>query len=336
MVGKSYRTKLNVKSKRVHEILKRMAGTYRKIFNVGIDLQFYKATFNKDPKDHLISATLLHEVMKKGEKESYPYISQVDCGVSKRAINSSNHYFQRWYSTRETRLPVYKARKDGMRFSTTSKIKVFYDHVSIPKLGDIKLYEKGYIPQGKVYKNVSFSYDGKNWWISLEACEKSEVELNLQGTLKVSVDQKGNVTVGDNAFSNIIESENYRAQKKKRAKLIKKLRRQKEANSLISRGKKVVRTSRNMVKTRKSVQIISSKMKEIKKDYFRKVASEVARTKPQELQLLSLFDVRRKYQGYLSRYLRESGTRELLSMIKRKVESIGSKVTRYSELTLIS
>jgi 3-methyladenine DNA glycosylase AlkD len=77
-------------------------------------------------------------------------------------------------------------------------------------------------------------------------------------------------------------------------------------------------------------------MKEIKKDYFRKVASEVARTKPQELQLLSLFDVRRKYQGYLSRYLRESGTRELLSMIKRKVESIGSKVTRYSELTLIS
>ena len=221
-----------------------------------------------------------------------------------------------------------------MNFSTTSKVKVFYDHISIPKLGDIKLYEKGYIPQGKVYRNVSFSYDGKNWWISLEACEKSEAEDNLQGTLKVTTDNKGNVSLGDKTFSNIVESDNYKAQKRKRAKFMKKLNRQKKSNSFYNRsGKRVIRTSRNMMKVRKHIQLISSKMREIKKDYFKKIANEVARTKPQELQLLSLCDVRKAHGSYLSRFARESGTRELLNMIKRKAKSIGSRVTRYSCLT---
>lgn len=337
-MGRIFHTKLNIKSSKVKEALKRMAGTYRKVFNVGVDLQFDKMSYALDPKNYLFNSTDLYKEMK-SKKENYPYISQVDSGISKEAINNSNHSFKMWYFKRMHHsggalLPSYKARKEGMNFSTTSKIKVFYDHISIPKLGDIKLYEKGYIPQGKTYRNISFSHDGKNWWITLEACEKSEVAQDLQGTLKVAVDNKGNITLGDKIFSNVIEQGNYKAQKQKRAKLMKKLNRQKKANSSCNiSGKKVIRTSRNMMKTRNRVQIISSKMKEIKKDNFRKIASEVARTKPQELQLLSLIDVRRNYQGYLSRYLRESGTRELLSMIKRKAESIGSKVTRYSDLT---
>ena len=318
-----------------------MAGTYRKIFNVGMDIQFNNFVFSNTGKDHLLNSTFLHKKIKEGEN-LYPYISQVDCGITKKASNNSNNSFKKWYygrmyTSKGDRLPVYKARKDGMYFATASKIKVFYDHISIPKVGDIKLYEKGYIPQGKMYKNVSFSFDGKDWWVTLEACEKSEVQADLQGIVKVATDFKGTLTVGDVVFSNVIESESYKAQKKKRAKLMKKLHRQKEANSSYrNSGKRVIRTSRNMMKTRKSIQLVSSKMKEIKKDYFRKVASEVARTKPQELQLLSLLDVRRNHGNYLSRYLRESGTRELLSMIKRKVESIGTRVTRYSELTPIS
>ena len=336
-MGKIYRTKLNIPSIKVRETLKRMAGVYRKIFNVGMDIQFYRMAFNAQfPECQLMSSTFTHKVMKAGEK-LYPYISQVEAGISKKAINNSNLSFKRWYHTRETRLPVYKARKDGMNFSTTSKVKVFYDHISIPKLGNIKLYEKGYIPQGKVYKDVSFSYDGKNWWITLEACEKSEAlkTPSLNGTLTVTSDLRGNVALGNKVFTNVIEEKNYKAQKVKRAKLIKKLKRQKESNTFYSKstGKRVVRTSRNMMKTRQRIQLVSSKMKEIKKDNFRKIANEVARTKPQELQMLSLIDVRRNCQGYLSRYLRESGTRELMSMIKRKAEAIGSKVIRYSQLT---
>ena len=341
-MGRIFRTKLNIKSYKVKEAFKRMAGIYRKIFNVGIDLQFYRLTFSSSTKSHLLNSTFLHKVVKAGEQELYPYISTVDCGISKKASDNSNYSFKRWYynkwhSLEGKRLPDHMARKDGINFATASKIKVFYDHISIPKVGDIKLYEKGYIPQGKMYKNVSFSFDGKDWWVTLEACEKSEVEENLQGSLKVTTDKKGNVTIGDKTFTNVIETESYKAQKKKRAKLVKKLHRQKKANTLINQcGKRVIRTSRNMMRTRKRVQLVSSKMKEIKKDYFRKVATEVARTKPEELQMLSLLDVRLSHGNYLSRYYRESGTRELLSMIRRKAESIGTRVIRYSELTPIS
>ena len=334
MQNRIFKTKLNIKSKKVSEAFKKMAGIYRKIFNVGLDIQFYRATYNA-VENHLIDADFLYKVVKVGEKECYPYISKVENGISRKASDHSKYSFWRWYKMKETRLPVYKARKEGMSFATNTRIKVFYDHIHIPKVGKVKLYEKGYIPQGKVYKNVSFSYDGKNWWISLEACEKVECcpKKDLKGTVKVTSDMQGNVAIGDVTFANVIEKDNYKALKKKRAKLVKKMKRQKEANTSYPYGKKIVRTSRNMVKTRNRIQLISSKMKEIKKDAFRKIASEVARTKPKELQMLSLNDVRLNRQAYLSRYLRESGTRELLSMIKRRAESIGSKVTRYSEMS---
>ena len=333
-MGKTYKTKLNIKSSKVREALKEMSGIYRKMFNVGMDIQFYKMVYSSGPEDHLMTSTFVHDVIKVGEKELYPYISSVDSGIIKRASRASNASFRRWYFLRETRLPVYKARKEAMGFSTTSKVKVFYDHISFPKLGDLKLYEKGYIPQGKSYKNVSFSYDGKDWWVSLEACEKSEVQ-ELQGALKVSTDLKGNVTLGDKTFLNIIESDSYKAQKAKRAKLVKKLKRQKESNVQYSgAGKRLIRTSRNMMKTRERIQQISAKMKEIKLNFFKKVAHEVARIKPKELQMLSLIDARLEHQGYLSRYLRESGTWDLLGVIKHRAEALGSKITRYSNLAL--
>ena len=336
-MGRIFHTKLNIKSKKVLESFKQAAGIYRKIFNVGMDLQFYRMSMAFEHKDQVINSTFLHKVVKAGEETRYPYVSKVDSGIIKKASNNSNYSFKRWYFARETRLPVYKARKEGMNFATTSKIKVFYDHINIPKIGNVKLYEKGYIPQGQSYKNANFSYDGKNWWISLEVCDKSETTQKpenefLCNSLKVTADMKGNISLGNTTFSNVIENDNYKKQKRKRASLMKKLKRQKEANSIVSGGKKVIRTSRNMMKTRARIKAISSKMREIKKDYFRKVTNELARIKPRETQLLAMNEIRSNHQGYLSRYLRESGTRDLMSMIRRKAEALGSTVIRYSEL----
>lgn len=332
-MGKIYKTKLNIKSKKVLDALKMMSGVYRKMFNYGMDAQFYKMTVNFWPEQQLISATNLNKVVTLGKKTQYPYVLKVDSGITARAVNNAQFSFTRWYELRRTRLPEYLARKDGMYFGTTTKIKVFYDHITFPKLGKIKLYEKGYIPQGMTYKNVRFSYDGKNWWVALEACEKETTQHKLtENIIRVSTDMDGVVTLGDKTFSNIVEAPNYKAQKAKRAKLVKKLKRQKNENAyLTGAGKRVVRTSRNMMKTRNQIIKISAKMQEIKNDTFRKIASELARTKPKEVQLLSLNEARRKYQKYLSRYLRESGTKQLLNMIHRKALSIGSKVTRYSE-----
>lgn len=332
-MGQMFHTKLNIKSKKVKEALKQMAGVYRKMFNLGLDAQWYRMTYALNPENYLLSGTYLHKVIKVGEKELYPYISKVDCGITRQAVFNSNYSFKRWYHLQETRLPVYLARKNGMGFATSTKIKVFYDHISVPKLGDIKLYEKGYIPQGQVYSNVTFSYDGKDWWVSLEASERSQNDLKLEGTTKISSDKEGNVMVDDRVFKDITKSENYIAQKKKYDKLAKKMKRQKEANICYTpAGKRVVRTSRNMMKTRNRMQVVASKMKQIKKDYFRKVASTVARTKPETVLMLSQYDVAHGCQGYLSRKLREAGTKELMDMIKRKTESIGSNVQRYSYL----
>lgn len=329
-MGKVYHTKLNITSKKVRDAFKRMAGVYRSMFNLGMEAQWYMIEHGSY---ELLPSEFLRKVIKKGEKKNYPYVLDVEQGITDRAVNNSSYNFRRWFLLRETRTPKYLERKRGMNFSTETSIKVFYDHIAIPKLGNVKLFEKGYIPQGKKYKNVSFSYDGKDWWLSVEACERGEVLKDfLTPSLKIDVDSAGNLYVGDKVYSCIAESDNFKAQKAKRAKLARKLKRQKEANAFYSAGKRVIRTSRNMMKTRNQIQRVSSKMNEIRKDYHRKVVSEVARTKPKELQLLSLYDARHIRQSYLSRRMRESGTRELLRMLQRKAEAQGTAIKRYSYL----
>lgn len=339
-MGRVYHTKLKTPSKKVREAFKRMAGVYRAMFNLSMEAQWRRIVVGAHPSQVELHPDFLLEVIKLGEKKNYPFIRDVDGGITRRAVNNANYSFKRWYNYERWHqakgiiVPHYLARKRGMNFSTATNIKVFYDHISIPKLGDVKLFEKGYIPQGKRYKNVSFSYDGRNWWLSVEACEAEEVVKDfLTTSLKVDVGSNGNLYVGDKIYSCIVDSENFKAQKAKRAKLARKLKRQKEANTLYSKaGKKVIRTSRNMMKTRNQIQRVSAKMTEIRKDYHRKVVNEVARTKPKELQLLSLYDAKYIRQNYLSRRMREAGTRELLGMLKRKLEAQGSAIKRYSFL----
>lgn len=331
---KIYKTKLKI-SKKQETLFKQMAGVYRKAFNLGIDMQDFRVTFsNHNPSEYFISGTQLLKCMKEEEKHR-PYMSTVDCGIVTRATFNSNLSFKRWYNLytigkAKTRLPKYLSRKkDIPHFGTSTPLKVFHDHIEIPKVGKVSLYERGYIPQGKKYSNASFSYDGKNWWITLEVQERvNNVEPLTDRALTLSLERNGDLTLNDSVISNVINSENYLKQKAKHKKLMKKYKRQALNNSIIT-TRTVVRTSRGMMKTRKALLHSSKKLENIKKDYFRKKANEVARTKPKEIRFPSFYLLRQKYQGLLTHCFRESDTAMFLSMLRRKLRLQGTRLIGY-------
>ena len=127
---KTYRVKLNIKSKKTLEGLKRLAGIYRKFYNNALNHQMdtcsgyfdFNHEFLKNPKCRFLTGTQLSDYSRKLRKK-YPYARKVDVGIiMKAAFTASNAYLSAW----KYKIPdKFMSRKKGdIRFKTNS-IKVF-------------------------------------------------------------------------------------------------------------------------------------------------------------------------------------------------------------------
>ena len=318
-----------------------MAGVFRFVFNKTIDYQWYKMVMlSLDPSTHLSTIPYLRTCLTSDKNEKgWDFLNEVDESVQRKAISCSHKSFLRWYDFRQEQatarkiglIPKYIARKtEGMRF-TTSNIKIFYDHIKVPKLGKIKLYEKGYIPQGEKVTKACFTHDGKDWWLAVEINSEKEVKKaqDLTGDLYADFTTDGSLITNAGTFKSVTSQPSYKVVSKRYDKIAKKLRRQKRANFVRqASGKIVVRTSRNMMKTRKALLKTANKLARIKSDYFRKVANKLAITKPQKVYLLSKDVIRHTRQDYLSRVARAAGVRQFSDILTRKLELQGTSVER--------
>lgn len=318
-----------------------MAGVFRFVFNKTIDYQWYKMVMlSLDPSTHLSTVPYLRTCLTSDKNEKgWDFLNEVDESVQRKAISCSHKSFLRWYDFRQEQatarkiglIPKYIARKtEGMRF-TTSNIKIFYDHIKVPKLGKIKLYEKGYIPQGEKVAKACFTHDGKDWWLAVEINSEKEIKKaqDLTGDLYADFTTDGSLITNVGTFKSVTSQPSYKVVSKRYDKIAKKLRRQKRANFVRqASGKIVVRTSRNMMKTRKALLKTANKLARIKSDYFRKVANRLAITKPQKVYLLSKDVIRHTRQDYLSRVARAAGVRQFSDILTRKLELQGTSVER--------
>lgn len=333
-----YKTKLNVTSKRTEEALKMMAGTYRKIWNYAMDVQQLRLDLSLSYKTHYFTTARLYDYLIDGREKNYPFVKQMDGGMIKSVSLRANESFKRWFDNypfnTNYRRPRYLSRKkDNMTFKTSGKVKVFYDYIEIPKLGKIKLYEKGYIPQGKTYSNITFSHDGKDWWLSLEIREKDELQPveGLKGSSTLDITREGDIVFGGKVLHTAVCGEAYKRVEKKKHDLEKKLKRQSLANIEVTRRGPKTRTSRNMLKTKKLLKQVKIKLANLRKDSFKKQACEVARTKLQELHCPASLAISRERQGGLTRLMREKHTLDFFNMIVKRVESAGTTIVRHTQ-----
>ena len=338
-----YKTKLKVNSKKVSEGLKALAGTYRKVWNRAMDIQECWIGLSRCEKLHYMKTAKLYEYLIDDREKLFPFIKKMDGGIIKSVSLKANESFKRWFENyplkTKYRRPRYLSRKkDLMSFKTSGNVRVFYDYIEIPKLGKVKLYEKGYIPQGKKYTNITFSHDGNDWWISLEVLDYDKAPLNveeLKGEALIDFTRSGDIIIDGKILSSAVNGKAYKNAEKKKRSLEKKLKRQSLANIQYSdRGAKT-RTSKNMLKTRKLIRKIQARLKNLRTDSFKKAACEVARTKLKTLQSLPSLTMAQRRQSGLSRIMREKHTLDFFNIICKRVEATGAQVIQ-RDLTVAS
>ena len=339
---KWYKVKLNIKSEKDLKELRRIAGFYRKVYNVAMDAQEYRVFLAPNTRPDLFFMTgkdLVEKLSEYLNTDRMPYRKEFESGLFISAIMNANKAFVHNYKKYLKTLGYngdtkHMSRKKGsLSFKTVGKVKIFYDHITLPKFGKIKLFEKGYIPQGKKYSNLTFSFDGLNWWFSVEVSDNTiqEVKENNGEDISFDFDKKGNLYInGQKKYDNIVYSESYQRQVVRYKKLSKKLKRQTVASLHWSKKHlvKVSKTTRNILKTKKALSKVANHLNNIKKDFFRKVAKNLARLKPSRVFSLSNNVIRTMKNGFLTRFLRESSTKEFFNILINKFKNTGAEVIR--------
>ena len=310
-----------------------MAGTYRKIYNTAMETQWDILFFSKNSLSRYVTGTQLMHILKEAKEEHYPFLSKMDGGMLTSAAFRANESFRRWfdnYTPYSYRRPKFLSRKkDSMTFKTSGNVRIFENYIEIPKLGKVKLYEKGYLPQDKVVSNITFSHDGNDWWISLEVRGEDKVKspdesYRGDGTLDLTI--SGDVLLNEKVLVNPVSLKSYEKAEKKKKSLERKLKRQSLANIQKSNKGAKTRTSRNMMKTRKLIAKIKTRLEDLRKDGFKKQACEIARTKLQKLHCLPSSVISQRRQGGLSRKAREKHALDFFNIIKKRVALEGTQV----------
>ena len=330
-----FKAKLNTTNKTA-EALKSFAGAYRKIWNYAMDCQHFWLGLSRCEKLRYMKTAHLYDKLIQGRDTEFPFVRKMDGGMIKAVSLKANESFKRWFNSysfdSEYRRPRYLSRKkDLMSFKTQGNVRVFDSYVEVPKLGKVKLYEKGYLPVGNGYSNVTFSNDGNDWWISFEVRENAKVEAtDLSGETTIDFNKEGDIVVGAEVLRNAVDGEAYKRAIKKQRKLAKKFKRQSLANIECNEKGAKTRTSRNMLKTQKQLAKVKVRLANLRKDSFKKQACALARTKLAKLHCLSSLAIKQSRQGGLTRIMREKHTLDFLNIIRKRVELSGTEVVSHS------
>ena len=273
-IVRGYKTELDLNDRQRTACAKH-AGAARYAYNWGLrrKIDAYEST-GKSP-----TAIDLHRELNALKKTELAWMYEVSKCAPQEALRNLDrafsHFFRRVMLKKRGKLkgpvgfPRFKSRKAGLgSFRLTGSIHVFEDSIQLPRLGRLRLKERGYLPtSGVKILSATVSEQAGRWFVSVQVEEEiPEPTLACGEPLGVDLGVKVLAMRSDG-----ISYENPkalgRAQKKLR-RLQRKLARQQKG-------------SRNREKTRCRIARLHYRIANVRRDTLHKATSGiVAKTKP--------------------------------------------------------
>lgn len=208
-IFRAYKTELDPNN-RIRTLLLKHAGARRWAYNWGLrrKVEEYGRT-GKSPNAKALHREL--NLLKKADrtKGGVPWMYEVSKCAPQEALRDLDeayeNFFRRVKNGEKPGFPKFKSKKHGIGgFRLTGAIKVFDRHVQLPRLGRIRLKERGYLPFDNPEVRIlsaTVSERAGRWHVSLQVEEEIEVkELSKE---------IGGVDVGINALATLSDGETF-------------------------------------------------------------------------------------------------------------------------------
>jgi putative transposase len=201
---RAYKTELDLNHEQI-TTCKKHAGAARWAYNWGLahKQEAYKAT-GKSP-----SAIDLHRELNTLKRTDVPWMYEVSKCAPQEALRNLDsafaHFFRRCQLKRAGKFkgklgyPQRKTRKEGLgSFRLTGSIVVFPDAVQLPRLGRLRLKERGYLPtSGVKVLSATVAEQAGHWYVSVLVEQEQVVPENTEPAVGVDLGLKRLATLSD-------------------------------------------------------------------------------------------------------------------------------------------
>ncbi len=305
-IMQAYKTELDPNNIQCTALL-RHAGTARFAYNWGLARR--KEEYEKMGTSS--NAVELHRQLNALNKTEFPWMYEVSKCAPQEALRDLDGAYKNFFEGR-AKYPGFKRRRLGVgSFKLTGHIRVFCDSVQLPRLGVVRLKEKGYLPIDGVHVlSAIVSEKAGKWFVSLRVEEEIEVPNNTGPVAGIDVGILKLATVSDGAAIANPRPLSRFEQKKKRIQ-----------RSLARK----VKGSNNRVDTVMRLARCEFRVANIRKDAQHKATTMLARTKSvigvESLNVAGLLK-----NHHLAKQLADAGIGELLRQLEYKTRWNGGAV----------
>jgi putative transposase len=272
VVQRAYKTELDLNDRQV-TACRQHAGAARWAYNWGLQVkqERYRAAKTR------LSAIALHRELNALKKTQVPWMYEVSKCAPQEALRNLDaafeHFFRRCalqkQGTWKGKLgyPRLKSKKKGLgSFRLTGRIVVSEKAIVLPRLGRLRLKERGYLPSGSQVHILSatVSEQAGHWYVSVQVEEERAVPENTGPVVGIDLGIKNLATLSDGTV--ITNSRHL----KRRLKKLKRLQR------VVSRRQK---GGKNRKKAVRKLVKLHRQIKHQRSNALHQVTTRLAKTK---------------------------------------------------------
>lgn len=183
---------------------KRHAGAARWAYNWGLarKLEVYHATGKS------LTSIDLHRELNALKKTAVPWMYEVSKCTPQEALRNLDNAFARFFRRAKLKAegklhgrlgyPQRKTRRRGLgSFRLTGSIVVFHDTIQLPRLGRLRLKERGYLPTGMRVLSATVSEQAGHWYVSVLVEQEIIVPENIDAVIGVDLGVEALATFSD-------------------------------------------------------------------------------------------------------------------------------------------
>ncbi len=270
VIQRAYKTELDLNNEQI-TACKKHAGAARWAYNWGLARK--QNEYRRSGTSP--SAMDLHRDLNVLKHSDVPWMYEVSKCAPQEALRNLDaafaHFFRRVKLKQQGKLhgkvgyPQRKSRKHGLgSFRLTGAITVFCDAIQLPRLGRLRLKERGYLPTSARILSATVSEHAEHWYVSVLVEQEHVVSANSRPIIGVDLGIKNLATLSDGTVE---------PNPRHLRQLLRKLKRCQRAVSRKQKG------SRNRHKATQRLACLHRKVAHQRTDTLHQFTSRLAKTK---------------------------------------------------------